>query len=59
LRKKRYPGDGFLKHLSDTVFRAGKYAWNSQQASGSGAGRGNGRGGGRLPFNNGRGINLY
>lgn len=42
----RYPGDGILKHLSDTVFRSGKYAWNSQQATGSGAGRGGGRGGG-------------
>ena len=41
----RHPGDGFLKHLSDNVFRAGKYAWNSQTAAGSGAGRG---GGGRL-----------
>lgn len=44
----RYPGDGFLKHLSDNVFRAGKYAWNSQTAAGSGAGRGAGRGGGGL-----------
>lgn len=38
----RHPGDGFLKHLSDNVFRAGKYAWNSQTATGSGAGRGGG-----------------
>lgn len=36
----RYDGDGFLKHLSDTVFRGGKYAWNSQQATASGVGRG-------------------
>lgn len=42
----RHPGDGFLKHLSDNVFRAGKYAWNSQTATGSGAGRGGGRRGG-------------
>jgi len=52
----RYPGDGFLKHLSDTVFRAGKYAWNSQQATGSGAGRG----GGGNPYRPGRPtFNLY
>lgn len=40
----RYPGDGFLKHLSDTVFRSGKYAWNSLQATGNGVGAGGGRG---------------
>jgi len=51
----RHSGDGFLKFLSDTVFRAGKYAWNSQQASSSGAGRGVGR----RPVPYGPNLNLY
>lgn len=34
---QRWPGDGFLKHLSDTVFSEGKARWNTTQGSSSGS----------------------
>lgn len=55
----RYPNDGFLKHLSDTVFRSGKYAWNSMQATGNGIGRGGGGGRNRTPYGPFPGIHMY
>jgi len=38
--QSRFPGDGACKHISDAVFRRGKYAWNSESAVGSGSGSG-------------------
>ena len=42
----RFPGDGACKWISDTVFRRGKYAWNSESAQGYGGGGSDGRFGG-------------
>lgn len=44
--RTRFPGDGAAKHISNAVFRNGKYAWNQESATGAGgiAGGGGGRG---------------
>lgn len=45
--RARFPGDGACKWISDTVFRAGKYPWNTT----TGQGAGGGGGGSRTPYN--------
>lgn len=38
----RFPGDRSARWISDSVFRRGKYPWNTTSASGSGGGSGGG-----------------
>lgn len=44
--RSRFPGDGACKHISDAVFRAGKYIWNRTAAGNVNQTSGGGGGGG-------------
>ena len=55
--QQRWPGDGLLRNLADTVFTNGVARWNTTKGASSGVvTSGGGGGGGRTTFNN---LNLF